>query len=64
MKWTVKYLPDAVKDFKKLSGDRQVMVAKAIEKVRENPLPTSEGGYGKPLGNKNNTDLTGLFKIK
>ena len=24
----------------------------------------SEGGYGKPLGNKNGNDLTGLFKIK
>ena len=64
MKWTVKYLPDAVKDFKKLSGDRQVMVAKAIEKVRENPLPTSKGGYGKPLGKKSGTDLSGLLKIK
>ena len=30
----------------------------------ENPLPVSQGGYGKPLGNKENTNLTNLMKIK
>ncbi len=29
-----------------------------------NPVSIYEGGYGKPLGNKGGTDLTGLFKIK
>jgi len=28
------------------------------------PLPKSEGGYGKPLGNKNGNDPTGYLKIK
>jgi mRNA interferase RelE/StbE len=37
---------------------------KAIEKVSHNPLPSTEGGYGKPLGNKNIANLTGLLKIK
>ena len=27
-------------------------------------MPIYEGGYGKPLGNKGNRDLTGLLKIK
>ena len=29
-----------------------------------NPLPVEEGGYGKPLGNKDGADLTGLMKVK
>ena len=64
MKWRLKYLPEAVKDLKGLSGSQRIMVAKAIDKVLENPLPVQEGGYGKPLGNKNGNDLSGFFKIK
>ena len=30
----------------------------------ENPLPVSEGGYGKPLGNKRGNNLSGFLKIK
>ena len=40
------------------------MVTKAINKVLENPLPASEGGYGKPLGNKQGNNLSGFLKIK
>lgn len=36
----------------------------ALEKVSTNPLPVTEGGYGKPLGNKRRHNLTGLFKVK
>ena len=64
MNWELVYLPEAVKDLKKLDGNQQLLVLKAIRKVRENPLPVSEGGYGKPLGNKGGSDLTGLLKIK
>ena len=64
MKWSLKYLPEAVKDLKKLSGSQRILVAKAIDKVIENPLPQNEGGYGKPLGNKNGNDLSGFLKIK
>ena len=64
MTWNVKYLPDAEKDMKSLAHNQQLVVRKAIEKVRENPLPQSEGGYGKPLGNKHGTNLTNLLKIK
>ena len=29
-----------------------------------NPLPNTEGGYGKPLRNQNSSELAGLLKIK
>ena len=64
MSWTLKFLPEAQKDLKRLSGSERILVVKAIEKVRENPVSVYEGGYGKPLGNKGGTNLTGLYKIK
>ena len=64
MSWEIKYLPEAVKDLDKLSAYNRELVLKAISKVSTNPLPQSEGGYGKPLGNKGNYNLTGLLKIK
>lgn len=64
MKWTLKFLPEAAKDLKNLAGNQRIMVAKAIDKVLENPLPAQDGGYGKPLGNKHGNDLTGFLKIK
>ncbi|WP_069869987.1 type II toxin-antitoxin system RelE/ParE family toxin [Fusibacter sp. 3D3] len=39
-------------------------VLAGIKKVSQNPLRQSEGGYGKPLGSHNATELTGFFKIK
>jgi mRNA interferase RelE/StbE len=62
--WNVKFGEEALKDYEKLDGSQRKIVNKAIKKVSQNPLPTSEGGYGKPLGNLNNTNLTGLMKIK
>ena len=44
--------------------DDDLLVLKAIKKVKQNPLPVYEGGYGKPLGNKNGNDLTGFLKVK
>lgn len=35
-----------------------------LELVSQNPVSIYQGGYGKPLGNKDGADLTGLFKIK
>lgn len=64
MNWEIKYLPEAVRDLKKLDGSQRVLVARAIKKVSANPLPASEGGYGKPLGNKGGNNLTNLLKIK
>ena len=64
MKWKLVYLPEAEKDFRNLDGNERIVVAKALNKVIENPLPVSEGGYGKPLGNKQGNNLSGFQKIK
>ena len=52
MTWTVQFLDEARKDFKRLDGSQRIVVMKAIEKTSKNPLPIYEGGYGKPLGVK------------
>lgn len=64
MTWEIQYLPEAVKDLKKLAGDQRIIVAKALRKVSDNPLPMKDGGYGKPLGNQNGRELCGFLKIK
>lgn len=64
MSWNVKYLPEALDDFRKLDGSQKILVRKAIQKVCQNPLPETEGGYGKLLGNKSSTNLPGFLKIK
>ena len=64
MSWNVKYLPEALDDFRKLDGSQKILVRKAIQKVCQNPLPETEGGYGNLLGNKSSTNLTGFLKIK
>ena len=64
MNWILDYLPEVQKDMQSLSRNQQLVVNKAIKKVKENPLPQTEGGYGKPLGRRNGTNLTGLLKIK
>lgn len=64
MNWSVEFLEEAKKDLKNLDHSVQIQVVKGIQKVAQNPLSVYEGGYGKPLGNKNDTNLTNLFKIK
>ncbi|MGM9570940.1 MAG: type II toxin-antitoxin system RelE/ParE family toxin [bacterium] len=64
MTWSIEFLEEAKKDMKKLDHSVQVQVLKGIRKVSQNPLPKEEGGYGKPLGNKDGTNLTNLMKIK
>ena len=66
MPWIREYLPEAQDDLKRLDGSVRLRVLKALDKVAANPLPSSgsEPGYGKPLGNKDGTDLTGLLKVK
>ena len=58
------YLPEVRKDIKNLSRNQQIVVDKAIKRVKTNPLPQEEGGYGKPLGNKQGIDLTNMLKVK
>ena len=64
MSWKVIWFDEAKEDFDKLDRSQEVIVRKYIQKVCQNPLPQSEGGYGKPLGNKGNVKLTGCYKIK
>lgn len=64
MTWTLRYLPEISDDLNKLDGSQRIVVRKSIQKVLQNPLPTNEGGYGKPLGSRNDTNLTGCYKIK
>ena len=64
MNWKLDFLPEALKDMKNLGGYQKILVLKAIKKVQTNPLPTYEGGFGKPLGNKAGNNLTGFLKIK
>lgn len=64
MIWSIEFLEEAKRDLKKLDYSVQVQVLKGIRKVSKNPLPVQEGGYGKPLGNKNGVNLTNLLKIK
>jgi len=62
--WKIEYLKEAIEDIKQLDQGQRVQVVKAINKVAVNPLPQTEGGYGKPLGKKSGTNLTGYCKIK
>ena len=55
--WKVSYFDEALEDLKKMDISQRKQVLKAIDKVKTNPLPQNEGGYGKPLGSK-----TGLFQ--
>ncbi|WEV66358.1 type II toxin-antitoxin system RelE/ParE family toxin [Bifidobacterium sp. ESL0764] len=62
--WSVRYIEEVRKDIKKLGEPRASHVRKAIHRISTNPLPFTEGGYGKPLGNKGGNNLTGLMKVK
>lgn len=62
--WELSFLPEAREDLRALDGSQRIRVVKAIAKVQSNPLPSSEGRYGKPLGNKRLSQLSGLMKVK
>ncbi len=62
--WKVSYFDEALEDLKKMDNSQRKQVLKAIDRVKTNPLPQNEGGYGKPLGNKRGINLTNLYKIK
>ena len=62
--WQVEYISEALDDLKSLDGSQQKLVLKAIKKVSRNPLPITEGGLGKPLGNRSSARLMGFQIIK
>ncbi len=62
MAWKIKIAEEAQKDFSKIEPSLKKQILAGIIKVSKAPLP-SLNGYGKPLGNKHNNNLTGFFKI-
>lgn len=64
MSWKIEYIQEATADLNELDRSQQIQVVKAIRKVSANPLPNTEGGYGKPLGSRSSGNLTGYLKIK
>lgn len=64
MIWNVVLLPEAKQDLKRLDNNQALLVRKAIKKVSQNPFPTTEGGYGHALSNKQGNHLAGCMKIK
>lgn len=57
MSFKVELILDAQKDYKKLDGSIKKLVNKKIDELSEKPF------IGDNLGNKNNIDLTGFYKI-
>lgn len=57
MPYKIEFLPDATKDFDKLSGSLQKQAGKKIDALSNNPF------LGRPLGNKLGIDLTGFYKL-
>lgn len=64
MKYDLQFIKQAIDDYKSLDGSQKIIVDKALKRVLLNPLPSTEGGYGKPLSNFSNSKLAGLLKIK
>ena len=62
--WGIDYLDEVNDDLKNLDNSVKFQVLKIIKRVSKNPLPQSEGGYGKLLSNKSSSKLAGCLKIK
>jgi mRNA interferase RelE/StbE len=57
MNFEIQFIPEAAKDYKALDGSIKEMVNEKIDRLKENPF------LGEALGNRNNLDLTGYYKI-
>jgi mRNA interferase RelE/StbE len=53
----IHFIPEAVDDYKSLDGSIKKLVNEKIDQLKENPF------IGELLGNKNNIDLTGYYKL-
>jgi len=53
----IKFIPEAAKEYKSLDGSIKKLVDKEFVELEKNPY------LGEALGNKNNIDLTGYYKI-
>jgi mRNA interferase RelE/StbE len=57
MNCIIRFIPEAVEDYKSLDGSIKKLINEKIERLKNNPF------IGEELGNKNNLDLTGFYKI-
>ena len=64
MNYRIKFLMEALGDMEKLDNSIRPQIMKGIQKVSTNPVSIHKGGYGKPLGNRDGTNLAHLYKIK
>ena len=64
MNYKLSFIKEAIQDYKSLDGSQRKIVDKALKRILINPLPNTEGGYGKPLSNLSDSKLAGLMKIK
>jgi mRNA interferase RelE/StbE len=53
----IKFIPEAKNDYKSLDGSVKKQVNEKIDKLKDDAY------IGEELGNKNNIDLTGYYKI-
>ena len=53
----IQFIPEAVKDYESLDGNIKILVKDKIDRLKENPY------LGEELGNRNNINLTGYYKI-
>ena len=60
----VEWHDEAKVDFNSLDRSQKLIVVKAIVRVAQKPQAQNEGGYGKPLGNRNAANLKNLLKVK
>ncbi|MBQ3969795.1 MAG: hypothetical protein II685_04870 [Clostridia bacterium] len=49
MNCTVKYVPQFIDDFNRLSKQEKLLVRSAIDKIRDNPHSKADGGFGRLL---------------
>jgi mRNA interferase RelE/StbE len=53
----IKFIPEAEKDYKSLDGSIKKLINEKIDDLQNNAY------LGEELGNKNNIDLTGFYKL-
>jgi mRNA interferase RelE/StbE len=53
----IQFIPEAIKDYRLLDGSIKKLVNEKIDNLKDDPY------IGEELGNKNNINLTGYYKI-
>jgi mRNA interferase RelE/StbE len=57
MSFEIQFIPEAAEDYTSLDGSIKKQINEKIDKLKKNPF------LGETLGNKNNIDLVGYYKI-